>query len=262
MIVFYLISCLVVFSPLELNAHPYKNPQREITIVDIPDIVKTDPKYRIDCAPDIDEYRSFCGLNLSKNRTTNVTNSVCTARGCVWDPNSGLNITTCYIPLEKGGYGLVGEPNVLSNTTTRYTLNRQAISTTNDVSLFNRDIDDLDVQVSISDVNMARMTIRDTSSQRYEVPVPIRWNPLVSSAMPARIQFQMTKTTNGQVGFRVRRTNTQSIIFDTTFFANGFIYDNNFHQFVTTIPSRNIYGQSSSSPIDLSYAHHALFFHI
>ncbi|CAF1383171.1 unnamed protein product [Adineta ricciae] len=242
MFTFYFISCLIVFSQFELNAHSYNNPQRGITTVDMPDIVKTDPKYRIDCAPDIDEYHSFCELNLSQNRTTNVTNSICTARGCVWDPNAGLNITTCYIPLEKGGYGLVGEPNVISNTTTRYTLNRQAISAANDVSLFNRDIDDLDVQVSISDVNMVRMTIRDANSQRYEVPVPIRWNPLVSSAMPPRIQFQMTKTTNDQVGFRVRRTNTQSIIFDTTFFANGFIYDDNFLQLVTTIPSRNIYG--------------------
>jgi hypothetical protein len=77
-----------------------------IMTVEIPDIVKTDPKYRIDCAPDIDEYRSFCDFNLSKNRTLNTTNQLCTTRGCVWDPNAEQGISTCYIPLEKGGYSV------------------------------------------------------------------------------------------------------------------------------------------------------------
>ncbi len=33
--------------------------------------------------PDIDEYRSFCVLNLSENRTLNTTNQSCTARECM-----------------------------------------------------------------------------------------------------------------------------------------------------------------------------------
>jgi hypothetical protein len=39
---------------------------------------------------DIDEYKSFCVLNLSENRTLNTANHSCTARGCVWDSNTEL----------------------------------------------------------------------------------------------------------------------------------------------------------------------------
>jgi hypothetical protein len=213
-----------------------------IMTVEIPDIVKTDPKYRIDCAPDIDEYRSFCDFNLSKNRTLNTTNQLCTTRGCVWDPNAEQGISTCYIPLEKGGYSVVGEPNQLSNAITQYTLTRR-IDSTNRFSLFNDDIVNLNVQVSVSGPEMIRMTIRDANAQRYEVPVPIQWTPSTPSPYPSKIKFQMTTNANGQVGFRVQRTDKPSILFDTSFFANGFIYDDKFLQIITTIPSRNVYGK-------------------
>jgi len=95
---------------------------------------------------------------------------------------------------------------------------------------------------------MIRLTIRDAENDRYEVPVPIQWKPTsVFSSIKAKIQFEMTKTSNGQVGFRVKRTDTQTIIFDTSFFAHGFIYDNQFIQFITTIPSTNVYGKTHIS---------------
>ncbi|CAF0953791.1 unnamed protein product [Adineta steineri] len=218
----------------------------EIIIVEIPDKIKNDPKYRINCLPDIDEYKSFCMFDVSINRTLNITNESCLARGCTWDSN----VSTCFIPLEKGGYDLMGESNQISNAITQYKLIRlstnssmtkiQSKDTSNDFSLFNNDIDNLDVQISVSGTNMIRMTIRDTNAQRYEVPVPIQWNPSMSSS--SKIKFQLTKTLNCQIGFRIQRTNTQSILFDTSFFANSFIYDDKFIQIITTIPSRNIYG--------------------
>jgi hypothetical protein len=246
------VQCYTVETPrlaLTINTSNTMAKQKsEIMIVELPDIVKTDPKYRIDCAPDIDEYRSFCALNLSNNRTLNITNQSCTARGCIWDSNAEPGITTCYIPLEQGGYGLIEGTDLISNTTLQSKLTRLStklshIRSINQFSIFNHDINDLDVQISISGPDMIRMTIRDANAPRYEVPVPIQWNPSTSSSFPARIKFQLTKTTNGQIGFRVQRTNTQSILFDTSFFANGFIYDDKFIQLITTIPSRNIYGK-------------------
>jgi hypothetical protein len=110
--------------------------------------------------------------------------------------------------------------------------------------MFNHDIQNLKVQVSISGPEMIRMTIRDNNAERYEVPVPIQWSSSVpSTSAPAKIKFQMTKTPNEQVGFRVQRTDTSSILFDTTFFANGFVYDDKFIQIITTIPSTNVYGK-------------------
>ena len=87
------------------------------------------------------------------------------------------------------------------------------------------------------------MQIRDIFNQRYEVPVPIIWKPTsISQLNKANIKFQLTKNSYGQVGFRIERINTKTILFDTSFFANGFIYDDRYIQIMTTIPSRNIYG--------------------
>jgi maltase-glucoamylase len=90
---------------------------------------------------------------------------------------------------------------------------------------------------------MIRLTIRDRDKQRYEVPVPIEWRSSISpSSVKTKLKFEMTKTTNNQIGFRVKRTDTQSILFDTTLFAEGFIYDDKYLQLITTIPSKNVYG--------------------
>jgi hypothetical protein len=111
----------------------------------------------------------------------------------------------------------------------------------NEFSIYGNDIDHLNVQVSVSGTDMIRLTIRDEEKQRYEVPVPIQWqSSLAPSSVKAKLKFEMTKTTNGQSGFRVRRTDTQTTIFDTSYFAEGFIYDNQFIQLITTIPSRNL----------------------
>jgi alpha-glucosidase (family GH31 glycosyl hydrolase) len=143
----------------------------------------------------------------------------------------------------------------LSNTITRYLLSRlstnprlksisnvkQLLTTdATEFSIYGNDIDHLDVQVSVSGTDMIRLTIRDANKARYEVPVPIQWKS--SSSDKSKLQFSMTKTANNQTGFRVQRTDTKSIIFDTTLFAEGFIYDDKFLQLITTIPSRNIYG--------------------
>jgi alpha-glucosidase (family GH31 glycosyl hydrolase) len=143
----------------------------------------------------------------------------------------------------------------LSKATTRYSLSRlstnprlnrdQSLKSLlpTEFSIYGNDIDHLDVQVSVSGTDMIRLTIRDANKERYEVPVPIQWqSSLASSSVKSKLQFSMTKTANNQTGFRVQRTDTKSIIFDTTLFAEGFIYDDKFLQFITTIPSKNVYG--------------------
>ncbi|CAF2048842.1 unnamed protein product [Rotaria magnacalcarata] len=229
-----------------------------IRTVELPNFMKVDPKYRVDCNPDIDEYRSFCVLNLSKNSTLTTSDESCTSRGCTRDTNVESGIPTCYIPTEKGGYSVTDGPTQLSSAMTQYTLTRlstkpahfrssfinpSSAARATQFSMFGHDIENLKVQVSVSGPQMIRMTIRNADSQRYEVPVPIRWNPSApTTSGPAKIKFEMTKTTNQQVGFRVKRTDSGSILFDTTLFANGFIYDDQFLQIITTIPSRNAYG--------------------
>lgn len=110
--------------------------------------------------------------------------------------------------------------------------------------MYDHDIEHLTVDVSVSGTDMVRLTIRDANQQRFEVPVPIRWEPtLAPSSVQAKLKFEMTITSSGQAGFRVKRTDTQSAIFDTSYFAEGFIYDDQFVQLITSIPSQNVYGQ-------------------
>lgn len=243
----------------------------DISIVEPPGIIITDPKYRVDCYPDYDEQKLFCMSNRSPDLPfPTITSALCEARGCTWNPIPAMNVSSCYIPLEKGGYNLTGPPNQLSDAIKVYSLTRlstkpihiQALSSAkfihkpalsnqvtkknfNEFSMFGKDIDDLDVQISLSGSDKIRMTIRDANTKRYEVPVPIRWQPSASSL--AKLNFEITKTPHGQVGFRVQRTSTLSTIFDTSFFANGFIYDDQFIQVITRIPSRNIYGKGKLS---------------
>jgi hypothetical protein len=200
-----------------------------------------------------------------------MTSRACFARGCIYDSVSESDDPFCSIPIQKGGYKLISSSKQILNDIIQYNLSRISIkphfmsssksnlnssvqSSSNltdllrpeltEFSMYGHDIDHLNVQISISGTDMIRLTIRDADNDRYEVPVPIQWQPTsISSSTKPKIQFEMTKTSNGQSGFRVKRTDTQTIIFDTSFFAHGFVYDNQFIQFVTTIPSTNVYGK-------------------
>jgi hypothetical protein len=185
-----------------------------------------------------------------------------------------LNYPTCYIPIEKGGYKVISSSKQISDNIIQYNLSRLSIkpilipsskvninsrqspsnftqlltSKPNEFSIYSHDINHLNVQISISGTDMIRLTIRDADNDRYEVPVPIQWQSTsISSSIKAKIQSETTKTSNEQVGFRVKRTDTQTTIFDTSYFAHGFIYDNQFIQFITTIPSTNVYGKQPTS---------------
>ncbi|CAF1225575.1 unnamed protein product [Adineta ricciae] len=223
--------------------------------IELPESMIKTTKYRVDCFPDPD-----------------VTSNACFARGCLYDSKTQSNTPSCYVPIEKGGYTSSTVMNI-SNSTTQYRLTRVAkkpvliphasanvnyrrdprkppsnlkeIVTTdpNEFSMYGHDIDHLNMEVSVSGTDMIRLTIRDAEKDRYEVPVPIQWQPM---ALPAKIkpkiQFELVKTSFGQAGFRIKRTDTHTILFDTSLFAHGLVYDNQFIQLITTVPSRNVYG--------------------
>jgi len=198
-----------------------------------------------------------------------VISSACFARGCTYESVTNLGYPSCYIPIEKGGYQVISSDNILQYNLSRLSrkpsliplsksnktdpvhsqkypssLEKLIKSGPHIFSIYGHDIDHLNVQVSTSGTDMIRLTIRDAENDRYEVPVPIQWHSTsTSSSMNAKIQFEMTKTSNGQAGFRIKRTDTQTILFDTSIFAHGFVYDNQFIQFITTIPSTNVYGK-------------------
>jgi len=212
--------------------------------IEIPQIILSNPKYRVDCFPESD-----------------VSSISCFARGCQYNSNRKHDDTSpiCYVPIEKGGYQLVSSSTttkyvdhisrynlsrlslkpILSSSSSKSNLQQIVTSESNEFSIYNHDIDHLNVEVSYSGTDMLRFTIRDAEKARYEVPVPIQWHP---TSMISRLEFQLTRTRNQQTGFRIKRRDSQIILFDTSYFAHGFIYDNQFIQLITTIPSQNVYG--------------------
>lgn len=162
----------------------------------------------------------------------------------MWSGPTKSNGPPCYVPKDKGGYGQIGSVQQVSETITRYTLARLSDSDQSKrFSMYDEDVEKLTVEASVSGTDMVRLTIRDADQPRYEVPVPVHWEPsLVPTSVSAKLQFELTRTSNEQAGFRVKRTDTQSNIFDTSYFAEGFVYSDQFVQLVTSIPSRNVYG--------------------
>lgn len=89
------------------------------------------------------------------------------------------------------------------------------------------------------------------TNERYEVPVPVTWNQTSIQAEEQKLRFELTINQYNQVGLRVRRrrmstnnsiSDDDPILFDTTYFPEGFIYEDQFLQFITTLPSHNVYG--------------------
>ena len=149
------------------------------------------------------------------------------------------------------------------------------VTTTGEFSLFKKDIEQLNVLVTMSGPNMIRMKITgkkcgacscnvkhghilfsvsvtedaNANNQRYAVPVPITWSATSSQPQQQKLRFELTQTQYNQTGLRVRRqmgstsSNNDSILFDTTYFAEGFIYDDQFLQIITVFPSNNVYGE-------------------
>ncbi|CAF1595679.1 unnamed protein product, partial [Didymodactylos carnosus] len=115
--------------------------------------------------------------------------------------------------------------------------------------LFGNDIDNLKLKITTSGMNIIRLKILDDDRERYEVPIPIKWYPsnVEQQQQQQKIKFRLTKTKYNQIGFQIVRVDTKALLFDTSYFAEGFIYDDKYLQFMTTIPSKNIYGMGENT---------------
>ena len=90
-----------------------------------------------------------------------------------------------------------------------------------------------------------------------------RGAPQLVSHSSKNFVIELTETQYNQTGLRVKRqlSSTSSdqdpILSDTTYFAEGFIYANQFLQIITTLPSNNIYGEWEKP---VNYSVHLYFF--
>lgn len=91
--------------------------------------------------------------------------ATCEARGCIWDANAfnaTSNTTSCYVPKFKGGYSLRNESVINDSSEVLYTVDRFGTDRTANnsaFSLFNNNIERLNVRLTVSGTNMLRIKI-------------------------------------------------------------------------------------------------------
>ena len=76
--------------------------------------------------------------------------------------NFTSDIVTCYVPKSKGGYLLSTQTTLTNNMGMTYTLNRLStgsITNSNGFSLFNNDVEQLNVMITMNVENTIRMKI-------------------------------------------------------------------------------------------------------
>lgn len=128
-----------------------------VTVVTIPNSVINNTNLRTDCHPDADSNQMACE-----------------ARGCIWDStvaNLTVGIAACYVPKSKGGYSLSTQTTLTNNMGMVYTLNRASVNpitngtgmntnaNSTGFSLFNNDVKQLTIMLTMSTANAIRMKI-------------------------------------------------------------------------------------------------------
>ncbi|XP_050403277.1 maltase-glucoamylase [Patella vulgata] len=189
---------------------------------------------RIDCLPDTNKY-------------TDITDKrgECSRRKCIWRPISDVDkVPNCYINNDLYGYSLVS--NTTSNNGKDMMFN---LKWRNKSQMFTGDIHNITLSVQYINDNFIRFKIYDPNNQRYEVPVPVDLQR--SSATSPKYQLEHGNSDTTGFWFRIRRTSTNKILWDTS--IGGLTFADQFLQIVTRLPSNNIYGFGENRHFNLRH---------
>ncbi|CAG0890498.1 unnamed protein product [Darwinula stevensoni] len=116
---------------------------------------------------------------------------------------------------------------------------RYRLTRANDFTAYGSDIQNLIFQVTYYDDRHLRFTIRDADRDRYEVPVPL--NHDIQTRFDLTYAVDMGDDSIGSpFHFSIRRQDTGTVVFDTS--PGGLIYEDQFLQIVTELPSEDLYG--------------------
>uniref|UniRef100_A0A8B9VXZ9 alpha-glucosidase n=1 Tax=Anas zonorhyncha TaxID=75864 RepID=A0A8B9VXZ9_9AVES len=155
---------------------------------------------RIDCIPD----------QLA-------TKSICTLRGCCWNPQNDTSVPWCFFP---------------SNHGYKATLTRLPSP-----SLFGNDINTVLLTGEYQTSNRFRFKITDPNTKRFEVPHE-HVGPFNGSAA-SNLNYKV-EVKNNPFGIVVTRVSNGKVLFDTS--IGPLQYADQFLQLSIKLPSRNIYG--------------------
>jgi len=159
-----------------------------------------------------------------------LTQGKCQLRGCSYCPSTDPNSKApkCYFPAYYG-YTIVEEA-ALSDG---FIAILRRIETP---SLYGNDSESLIVRGYYESDYRLRIKITDSNRERYEVPLPINKPP----NGPTANKLYDVELKDEPFSILIVRKSTNQVIFDTS--LGGFTYSDQFIQFTTKLPSKNLYG--------------------
>ncbi|XP_056906491.1 sucrase-isomaltase, intestinal isoform X3 [Takifugu flavidus] len=168
---------------------------------------------RVDCFPD---------AGASKQQ--------CEKRGCCWSPLDERNVPWCFFPTNHGY--LVESIQQQSPYEMRATMKRMASP-----SLFGADVEELLFYAEMQSENRLRFKIYDGQKKRFEVPHEHVSSLISNKSRPLN---NVLEVKNQPFGLTVRRTDSEKVLFDTTFAP--LVFADQYLQLSAKLPSHNIYG--------------------
>ncbi|TWW77708.1 Sucrase-isomaltase, intestinal [Takifugu flavidus] len=154
----------------------------------------------------------------------------CEKRGCCWSPLDERNVPWCFFPTNHGY--LVESIQQQSPYEMRATMKRMASP-----SLFGADVEELLFYAEMQSENRLRFKIYDGQKKRFEVPHEHVSSLISNKSRPLN---NVLEVKNQPFGLTVRRTDSEKVLFDTTFAP--LVFADQYLQLSAKLPSHNIYG--------------------
>ena len=186
-----------------------------------------DVALRVDCYPDIDQ-----------NKPLNVSKQECERRGCIWIPVDETPLAPhCFINTTIYGYEMTSAPptRCQSNSSTCIDLQWK-----NKSQMFQDDIKNIQMIITKHNEKVLQVKVADPSSSRYEVPVKLNNIPKPNRENAEVYDVQYGNNADGIFFLNISRRSTGTVIWDTS--VGGLTFADQFLQFVTKLPSKNVYG--------------------
>uniref|UniRef100_A0A8B9VXL6 alpha-glucosidase n=1 Tax=Anas zonorhyncha TaxID=75864 RepID=A0A8B9VXL6_9AVES len=206
-----------------------------VAIVLIALLASGQPGVQISTEQNVTEFTPVCPNILIEERIDCIpdqlaTKSICTLRGCCWNPQNDTSVPWCFFP-SNHGYKVDGS---LRSTETGF---EATLTRLPSPSLFGNDINTVLLTGEYQTSNRFRFKITDPNTKRFEVPHE-HVGPFNGSAA-SNLNYKV-EVKNNPFGIVVTRVSNGKVLFDTS--IGPLQYADQFLQLSIKLPSRNIYG--------------------
>ncbi|XP_054548714.1 maltase-glucoamylase isoform X2 [Talpa occidentalis] len=158
------------------------------------------------------------------------TKDVCEQRGCWWQPQSSVNVPSCFYT-NNHGYSMAGD---LSNTGAGFTAQLKRLSSP---SPYGNDVINVLLTAEYQTANRFHFKLTDPQKKRYEVPhehvKPFQGNAAASTNYEVQVS-------NQPFSIKVIRKKLGRVLFDSS--IGPLLFSDQYLQLSFRLPSVNVYG--------------------